>query len=56
MITFEEGLIEVLMNPDRLKRERVQSEAEVAAHEAQHDIERVAYAVPVHHEYGEAAH
>lgn len=56
IVTFEEGLIAVLMDPDRLRRERVQTEAEVASHELQHDVERAPFVQPVHHEYGEARH
>lgn len=47
-MTFEEGFIELMMDPDRLRSARVKSEEEVDTTERRHDVDRGPY-VPHHH-------
>lgn len=48
-MTFEEGFIELMMDPDRLRSARVKSEEEVDAAERQHDESRGPYVAHHHH-------
>lgn len=47
-ITFEEGLVQALMDPDRLRSARVKSQTEVDEVETDHDTRNGPY-IPHHH-------